>query len=428
MNYFIQKIVEDIKSFSAELLAPGLNTTQLIPTGGGTVANTTALLHSIDFLTNLLPKLIIELENTLVSRKVSLHYGRSPKGARLSQRASDYQHNRRRGLLPSRWCSVLPEAEPDLNALRWLLYLLELQKKSLAQVQTRTTKYIDDSLLAQSHGTSSYAQSDRATLLGMNTRLEEAQSKLAHARVAVLRSVPIKFSASPILPNPFPQSDNWQRLRAYAQHLIHPKDHLPSMLKSLLHGDVEIADTPYLYQRWCGIKLLQAFEKLGWQCQDDPVGALFLGGEIQLKHQKTKISVWVEPRFVRHQVHPSGFICREVAETHPDYFIVTSGARGIDAFILDPTTTSDSTIRENKGKYLNTIEAETMLTVAGIPLVRNPQRAWSAAPLHTPHCEIEDFEGRMGTIPMHPLDWSMQPLLAWVNDIHDHAVAWDHIC
>jgi hypothetical protein len=65
-----------------------------------------------------------------------------------------------------------------------------------------------------------------------------------------------------------------------------------------------------------------------------------------------------------------------------------------------------------------------MATVAGIPVVRNPLRAWSAAPLHTPHCELDDSEGRTGTIPMHPLDWSPQPLSEWVKDIDRYAVAW----
>jgi hypothetical protein len=65
-----------------------------------------------------------------------------------------------------------------------------------------------------------------------------------------------------------------------------------------------------------------------------------------------------------------------------------------------------------------------MLTVAGIPVVRNPVRAWSAAPLHMTHCELGDIEGRTGTIPMHPLDWSSQPLLAWLRDVEIYAMAW----
>jgi hypothetical protein len=104
--------------------------------------------------------------------------------------------------------------------------------------------------------------------------------------------------------------------------------------------------------------------------------------------------------------------------------IVTPGPNGVDAFILDPTTTANVEVRYSKGKYLNTVEAIGMGNVAGIPAVRNPLRAWSAAPLHLPHCELDDSLGRTGTIPMHPLDWTTEPLTNWVSDIDNYALAW----
>jgi len=135
--------------------------------------------------------------------------------------------------------------------------------------------------------------------------------------------------------------------------------------------------------------------------------------------------LWVEPRFVKRRAHPSGFNCKSAAETHPDYMIVTPGANGgVDAFILDPTTTIDVEIRRTKSRYIDMIEAVGMTTLAGIPVVRNPLRAWSAAPLHKAHCELDDVEGRTGTIPMHPLDWYEQPLLEWLRDIDGYALAW----
>ncbi|MDM8558646.1 hypothetical protein [Candidatus Parabeggiatoa sp. HSG14] len=423
MNPFIQQLVDDLKAFSSELLLPGLHTTQQVSTGMGTVASTTALLKSIDFLTGLIPQLVEELQTTDATHKVMVHYTTSPKQATFSRRASDYQQDAAKRLLPAHWFSILPVVETDVRPLRWLIHLLDLQQTALDKVYKRTMKYIDDSLFTQ-QGQSSYAQNDRATLLGMRTRLDDAHNKLEHARATLLRTVRIKLVSSPNLPYPYPRSSAWQRLRRFAQQLIKPKEYLPSFLHNLLHGTVEIADTPYLYQRWCGVKLLEAFESFGWLSPNDPTGALFLGGEVRLYKAKIELSIWIEPRLSRHKGHPSGFICKEVTETHPDYLIVTPGPSGIDAFILDPTTTADMEVRQGKSKYLNTIEATSMASVAGIPLVRNPLRAWSAAPLHTPHCELEDSEGCTGTIPMHPLDWTPQPLKEWVRDIHNYALAW----
>jgi hypothetical protein len=423
MNPFLQNLIDDLKEFSSELLLPGLHGTQQVSTGMSTVASTTALLKSIDFLSGLIPNLISELETTDTTRKVTLHYTASPKYATFSRRSCDYQLDSKQRLLPAHWVSVLPIGEIDSRPLRWLVHLLDLQYSALEQVRSRTSKYIDDSLLTQ-QGESNYAQNDRATLLNMRSRLDEAQTKLEQARVTLQRKVKFKLVPSLCLPDPYPRSPAWFHLRRFAQQLIQPKEYLPSFLHNLLNGTVEIADTPYLYQRWCGIKLISAFESLNWIIYDDPTGALFLGGEVRLYKADVELSIWIEPRFSKNSIHPSGFICKEVNETHPDYMIVTPGPSGIDAFILDPTTSADPEIRQAKAKYLDTIEAIGMSTVAGIPVVRNPLRAWSSAPLHTPHCEIEDSEGRTGTIPMHPLNWLSQPLLNWVKDINDYALAW----
>lgn len=424
MNPFIQKLVDDIKEFSAELLLPGLHANQQVSSSVNTVANTNALLKSIDFLTALIPQLVLELQMTDTTHKVMIHYTSVPKQATFSRRPSDYQQEETsKRLLPAHWLTVLPVPEIDVRPLRWLVHLLDLQQKALKKVQLRTTKYIDDSLLTQ-QGESSYARHDRATLLAMRTRLGEAEAKLEQARSSLLRSVQFRIVPSKTLPYPYPRSKAWQRLRRFAQQLIQPEEFLPNFLYNLFNGTVEIADTPYLYQRWCGIKLLNTFEKLGWFRRENPSGALFLGGKIALYQADVQISIWIEPRFSRSKAHPSGFICREVTETHPDYMIITPGPSGIDAFILDPTTTSDQEVRQGKAKYLDTIEAIGMMSIAGIPTVKNPLRAWSAAPIHKPHCELDDSEGRTGTIPMHPLDWTDQPLTEWLLDIHHYALAW----
>jgi hypothetical protein len=286
------------------------------------------------------------------------------------------------------------------------------------------SKYIDESLLHQ-NSQSDYAQHDRNTLLAMRSRLYNAQAKLSHARLLLFRGASVRLLPMPTPPLPYPRTRNWQRLRQYARHLQQPEEGLPSFLHRVLNETVEVADTPYLYQRWCGVNLLQGLVQLGWQYEDDPLGALFLGGKIRLFKHAIQITLWVEPRFVRHEIHPSGFQCRQVLETHPDYMLVTPGPHGVDAFILDPTLTADIEIRRSKGRYLDTLE--TQASIAGVPVSRNPLRAWSAAPIHRPNCELDDPYGYTGTIPMHPLDWTMQPLLAWLQDMDNYACAWGQL-
>jgi len=195
MNPFLQKLVDDLKTFSSELLLPGLHATQQVSTDMGTVASTTALLKSIDFLTGLIPQLVSELQTTDATHKVMVYYTPSPKQAIFSRRGSDYQLDSAKRLLPAHWLSFLPVAELDIRPLRWLVHLLDIQQTALEKVSKRTIKYIDDSLLTQ-QGSSSYAQNDRATLLTMRTRLEDAQAKLEHARATLIRIVNIKLVPS----------------------------------------------------------------------------------------------------------------------------------------------------------------------------------------------------------------------------------------
>ncbi len=423
MNLFLQKLIDDLKQFSTDLLAPGLHSTQQIPTSMGTVASTTALLKAIDFLSALVPQLITELQTIDVTHKWVVHYSNTPKQALFSRRASDYQQDANKRVLPAHWVTILPVSQMDTRPLRWLLYLLDLQKSSLSKVYNRTTKYIEDSLLSQ-QGKSSYAENDRATLLSMQSRLDEADAKLSHARLTLLKLAQQRLVPSPNIPYPYPRAAGWTRLRRFSQQLMHPDDYLPGFLQTLLNGTVEIADTPYLYQRWCGVKLLQTFETLGWIRHVEATGALFLGGEICLYKSDVQLSIWIEPRFSKRKTHPSGFSCQSVLESHPDYLIVTPGPNGVDAFILDPTTTADADIRNSKGRYLSIIEAQGMGNIAGVPVVRHPLRAWSAAPLHSSRCELQDSNGQTGTVPMHPLNWNSEPLREWVQDIDNYAIAW----
>ncbi len=425
MSAFLTQLLEDLKAFSSELLAPGLQTGQaLVGNTASTVAGTSALFQAIDWLTNLVPDLLQEWQQENSGLAAGHYHSPVPKQGQFSRRPRDYQQDSARRLYPVRWQRPLIREAGHLPPLRWLLHLLELQDMQLQQVITQMSKYIDESLQHQS-SQSDYAQHDRSTLLAMRTRLYNAQAKLNHARLSLFRGAQTRLLPTPTPPMPFPRTRQWQRLRQYARYLQQPNEGLPSFLYRVLHETVEVADTPYLYQRWCGVHLLQGLADLGWLCEDDPLGALFLGGHIVLRKRSLQMSLWVEPRFVRHEAHQSGFQCREVLETHPDYMFVTPGPHGVDAFIIDPTLTADIEIRRSKGRYLDTLE--TFASIAGVPVTRTPLRAWSAAPIHRPHCELDDPNGYTGTIPMHPLDWSSTPLLAWLQDMDNHACAWGQL-
>lgn len=420
MSDFVERIVEDLKDFSADLLEVGL-ATRSDPRLAG-MGSSASLLHAIDSLTSLVPRLLLELETAEGPTRLQENVTATPTGAKLSRRPSDYRLQGGR-IMPRRWVRMVTVGEPDPAPLRWLLHLLDRQRSQLGETLERTDKRVSEALTAR-RGRSEWAQADASALRSIVDRLKESRARLQRAIKSVQRVAGPRPIPSPRAPSPYPQTQAWVALRRLAPRLIDPRAFLPEHVSGILGADLATADLPYLYQRWCGVRIISALHDMGWTVRDDPVGAIFLGGLITFQNRGHGIDLWIEPRLGRLGHHPSGFRCARGEDVTPDYLFVTPGPGGPDAFVLDATLVTTPEDLVSKGRYLDLIELENLVRVAGCPIKRRPKLAWAAAPIVAAHGKALRSDGAIGTLPMNPVHWNAEPLDAWISEVARHALAW----
>ena len=434
MNPFLDRMLADLRSFSSDLLE-GLGSRSVRRGSGrggpGRQAGTaTVVVDAVDRLTRLVPVLLSELEgqedeawssiSVPVFSPVRAQVSRHPADFRWAEPAPGQEDGK---LVPYRWVRELPAPGQSIPALRWLVSLLGGQDALLSAAVGRISKQVDEARVAR-RGGSVWAKQDERALDALLTSLSQAGHQLARSRAMVEKTAGARLLPSAQPPAAYPVGTAWQSLRQQARYLADPMSSVSQVVQALI-GDRAEADVPTLYQRWVGLKLLEAFGRAGWCPLEHPAGALYLGGQITLKKGANEIHVWVEARISRNQPHPSGFFCARGDEAMPDYLVVTPGpGGGVDAFVLDATKTGDDEVLRGKGRYLNLLLGSTPTRVAGVPIARAPMRAWAAAPLARSECVLYGSDGRQGVIPMHPVYFHPEPVNGWIQDIDRHAFAW----
>lgn len=419
MSEFAERVIADLRTFSGHLLDPGQSSKgqRLVEAGTESV-----LLGAVQALTGLLPRLLDELEDAADPRQTIQRRTWTSTRAQLSRAPSDWRFVSGRAL-PQRWVRQDPSPEPDLRALQWLLHLEERLSEELAHISQRTHRFIDESRVAR-RGTSQWAVRDEAGLESLACRTKSARLSLERARRNILRGSGGAGRSSPRAPSPFPRGRAWWRLRQLAASIDDRGRTLAERIAALLGVAPSLADEPVLYQRWCGMRIIEGLEALGWRAEGNYVGALYLAGHVAFRKESTCIDLWIENRLTR-TPHASGFQCVRGEDATPDYLIVTPGAGGLDAFVLDATKSSDAEVLEEKGRYLDLLQGTAPAVVAGVVSgPRRPLRAWAGAPLVIGHCQLATQSGSRGVVPMHPLTWNPAPLRAWLSDIERHARAW----
>jgi hypothetical protein len=415
-------VIRDLRAFSADLLAVGL--TQRHNYGGASrtpSGSSGRLIGAVATLGRLLPSLIQELPRFRSDAPLTeVHYS-TPVRAMMSRRPSDYQRVDSR-ILPKRFVRLLPDETSVPDSVRWLAHLLHELQMQIQSAQARTSKRVADALVAR-RGTSAWAMTDRFGLERMDESLMVAESALARFQLRLASLYPSKLVRSKRPPSPYPASRAWVALRRMGDALLNPETTLPERMVDLLAGSEVAAELPFLYQRWVGVRIVEALESMGWLTRDDPVGAIFLGGKLTFQKGNCQFDLWIEPR-ISSKTHECGFRSVGDQEATPDFMFITPGAGGIDAFILDATLNTDTPILLKKGNYINRIEREGVATFAGCPVVKRPLVAWSAAPSPSRANRMLLRDGTIGTIPMRPQDYESRPLVAWLTEIVRRSVAW----
>ncbi len=415
-------MIADLRAFSGQLIEPGVGEMRKTVRTRAECSTESVLLGATEAMTGLVPRLLDELEDVEDPRNTVQRRSWTATRAKLSRSPADWTRLAG-GLVPTCWMRTDPVPEPDLRALSWLLHLIEVLASELEPVVQRTERYIEDAR-ASRRGDSKWAFADLSDLETLERRLQTARVALHRSRNGVVRRSSGKVRSSMRAPSPYPRGRSWWRLRDLAANIEDKSRTLADRIADLLEVAPEVADEPLLYQRWCGMRLVEGLIALGWSVEGDYVGALYLAGQVSFRKDAARVELWIENRLTR-EAHPSGFLCVTGVDVTPDFLIVTPGAGGLDAFVLDATLSTDDEVLQDKRKYLDKVQGVAPAMIAGVVSgPRRPLRSWACAPFDLGHCRVTTQNGAAGVVPMHPLKWNPAPLRAWLSDLERHGRAW----
>jgi hypothetical protein len=348
-------------------------------------------------------------------------FARTPRGAHASTHPADYSRAADGALVPTTWLRPVPRLGADAQALAWMLHAHQDIVVHLGGRTARLAREVASARAARNSGTM-FGEEDRHLLSDIHGRLEALLSDVIQSARQVASKLPGRRLPTSKFPSSRTHDSEWRRLKVLHARIASLNVSLPRFVGELLSGPVEIADYPFLYQRWCGLHVLRALAELGGVWRTDITGPLFLGGVVVVSFTHFDVEVWLEPRIGRDE-HPSGWRASAGSEAHPDILLTTPGHRGRDAFVLDPTLSRAAAVE--KSKYLHVLESSTPEIIAGVHCVRRPRRSWAIVPEHRSACQLDEpFDGSVGVVPLHPLDPERAALRAWIADVVEHGATW----
>lgn len=421
LPHWLPTVVADLREVSTDLLDPGLSPAAPIGAMGGHGPLLRSLLIAADAFAVLTPKLLAEIDLTADGSSGEWRPTMVPRGALPSTAPHDYVLSDG-AALPLRWLRFDAEQRPDASALRWALYLCDQLRQRLYTHSVRLGRQLEEALLVRS-GESTWAAQDSQTLRALAQDVQQRLVSMRQAEAGIRALAGRRIFGSDRAPVPYPQQPAWSRLKRLSRELLNPEAMLGTMLNDLLAEPIALANVPFLYQRWCGLHLVKAFERLGWKRRGDLTGALFLGGRVELLGLGAgQLTIWIEPRVSRATMPLTGWGCALKGDELTPDFLITCGVAGMrDAFVLDATLSTSDEVLNSKSKYRFGIVGIDTLLVAGVPVARRPLRSWAIAPLEGTLCRLNDPEGRTGGVPLHPGRSDLRALDSWVADVSLHA-------
>lgn len=417
---FVNRIQADLQEFSPVLLEAGLAEAEPMARSAGPLS---ALLGRVDLFATIVPRVLTELEEWPDQADVEYVPVPVPRRARASHHPRDYA---RFGdaVRPVQFIRARPVGGADSEVLGWMLHLSYILEDRVDRATGRLAKHLRTQL--QNRRDYTWAlRKENDILRELESTLDEAEARVRRAQQRILSESQYRLQPTPMPPRPFPMAPAFTSLRLLADELLHPESALTRDLRGIL-GHEAAASLPFLYQRWCGVKIVQTLRAMGWRTTVDPLPPLFLGGRIRFAKGRInacEITLWCEPHLTLQGRHASGLYSLQ-KEASPDFVFITPGPQGSDAFVLDPTLSTEVTVRREKSRYLTDLAFDSLQLVAGVPALHQPRRSWSAAPTDAARCELLDLEGRSGTIPMYPVDFSEVALRGWLEDLEAYAMGW----
>lgn len=416
---WVRRIVEDLRHFSADLLEPGFTEAVRGSTSDRHGSPQRTTMRAVDSLCARIPALLGELEHHERTSATSMEHTRIPWSSTPSKSPGDYV-NRDGRLLPLRWLSPNFDRTVDTEPLRWLVTVISALREQLEVHSTRLGKQVETARFARS-GDSEYAALDGRALDHMLSDLEGTKRALQQAIGSITRRVGGRVSPALRAPNPYPRTPAWQMFRRETNRYLYPEQFLGAWVGDILSEPIPVADVPYLYQRWCGLQILAACQRLGWQINGDKVGALYLGGALSLYKGGNSFRLWIEPRLSLAKATEIGWRSEaRTGELTPDFLFVCGELGSRDAFVLDATLSTNETLLNGKGTYRDRMIGHDLVIIAGVPVLRRPVRSWAISPVRSRTCRLSDPFGYTGVIPLDAHSDDFSALEAWLRDVFSH--------
>ncbi|MEZ6017316.1 MAG: hypothetical protein R3F49_19540 [Planctomycetota bacterium] len=322
-------------------------------------------------------------------------------------------------LMPRSWIAWAPSGRPPRAALAWVVSIVEGYRAALAEHVAGLGEALEEAIAFRG-ARSAYGLEDVQRIEGFERRLRRADASLAAMRARLVALGGHGLVASRRLPDPFPRGASWAVLRGLASGLVDPRASAAVIARELADRAEVGLDLAYLYQRWCGWRLVEGLEALGWRPRTDPLPALLMAGAIEFERAGggDVLELLCEPRLASRKPPVHG-VTAAVGELTPDFVLLTHRGGVVDAHVLDPTLSLDAAHRRSKRKYLRYIQLDGVRVVSGVRVVAGPLRSWACAPLQGTRCVLdsEDWRGAHGTVPMNPVDYRPEALLDWLRDL-----------
>lgn len=417
----IDEMVRDLRERGAFLLEAGRGEASAGGARDFTPAPMTTIAGALDAaerVARLTPRMMEEVVERVESRDLRERTSR-PVGAELSRAPSAYAVADGEEWFPRYW---LRPAEVESSApepLRWLAYVLEQVDASVAEMQRRYDEQCDEVRAARGELASRWSHEELERLDSGARDLARARDRLARARAALDVHAGARVHPRERLPRPFPQGPHWRMLRRLLRFWLDPSIAFAQHLERTLRDPVAVADVPYLYERWCALQLLDALTARGWHpvATQQALWAIFLGGRIEMAHvDHAPIEMWIEPRIGAHG-HQCGLATIVDHELSPDIVLNVPNGHSIESYVLDPTLGLAPAHLEEKGRYATALKRVEHRIIAGVRVIKHPRRSWAIAPLHDSSCRLFGFRETVGVIPLRPGASSLDPLLAFLDDL-----------
>lgn len=412
MNELARAIHAELASACRHLLDEGVAPVASARAPTGAVGPLAHVLRVTDALWATWSSALRDLEQVESGATFETVLSRLPRRAVPSRRAYDWAMVRGKPA-PLVWESARPARVVPRAPLAWLLHGVEALQEELG----RNAALLDGSLeeATRFREGSTFGRAELEVLEEQSASLRRAVDRAARMRHRLLALAEFNLRPSPRPPHPFPRTRAWQGVRATLRRLIDPLGALPGIARDLFGDEPTAVQLPYLYQRWCGWKVVLALRSLGFSPSGDPIPALLLSGSVEFRRGDAVVQLLCDPRLVAGKP-PLGGIYVQQGEVTPDLVLTTETPRGLAAFVLDPTLRTTYEARREKARYLELVKLVGARTVAGARVVPGPERSWAAAPI-SGGCFVDDWRGAHGTVPMHPCEYEEGPLLAWLGDL-----------